>query len=251
MELEHVNTPTGSIPVKYPTTLIIGPSGTGKSYSLRDLCPETTAIVECEIKDLPFSRAIKAKFKHFAATTDFGSTIEAMGRFAMHPEVTTIVVDSLSALLEYQEASSLAKSPGDGRQGWEFFRKDLAKLFKNIKLCPKLMIFTGHDEWLQQVNEQGAQTQLLRRRFKIRGKAWEGMVETQFTIVMFTNIVMKNGQPEYGFMTQNDTITSVKVPPDLGLPAPVMPNSLGTLVAAIGKDCGVDFTKPFSKPSKA
>jgi hypothetical protein len=66
--------------------LIIGPSGAGKTYSLRNMPPDSLALIECEKTTLPFKSDIK-----FFRTKDFTQLQAAVGSAATR--VPAVVVD--------------------------------------------------------------------------------------------------------------------------------------------------------------
>ena len=67
--------------------LVMGPSGTGKTYSLRNMPPDSIALIECEKTMLPFKSDIK-----FFRTKDF-TQLQAAVAGAASAEMPAIVVD--------------------------------------------------------------------------------------------------------------------------------------------------------------
>ena len=88
--------------------LISGKSATGKSLSLRNLKnPEGVWYLNCENnKKLPF----KAKFKQFTIT-DPMQIYEAFAAAENDPAVHTIVIDTLTYLMDMYESVYVLDSP--------------------------------------------------------------------------------------------------------------------------------------------
>ena len=81
--------------------LVVGKSATGKSVSLKDLPnPEGVMYLNCEAgKKLPF----RAKFKQYTIT-DPMQVLEALDHAETQPDIHTVVVDTLTYLMEMYES---------------------------------------------------------------------------------------------------------------------------------------------------
>lgn len=66
--------------------LVLGPSGAGKTYSLRNLPNDSYGLIECEKTMLPFKGG-----KKFARTKDFGELMSIVSKYAEH--YPAVVVD--------------------------------------------------------------------------------------------------------------------------------------------------------------
>lgn len=88
--------------------LLCGKSATGKSASLMGLeNPEGVLYLNCESgKRLPF----KAKFKQYVITDPL-QVVEAFDHAETLPDIHTIVVDSLTYLLDLYESLYVLNSP--------------------------------------------------------------------------------------------------------------------------------------------
>lgn len=155
--------------------LLVSQSGKGKTYSFRHMNPETTGFVNAENKPLPF----KNNFKYHSRPTNVAETKKALKEYADNPEITSIVLDSLSAYLDMVLVE--ARATKKGYEIWGASNEEIGKLFNFIKSIPKEVFITAHYEWIS--DEGGARE----RRVKVKGKEWEGVIEKEFTIVMYVD----------------------------------------------------------------
>ena len=121
--------------------LLCGKSATGKSASLMGLeKPEGVMYLNCEAgKKLPF----KAKFKQFVITDPL-QVIEAFDAAETMPDVHTIVVDSLTYLLDMYESIYVLPST-NGMKAWSDFAQFFKNLMQqNVAKSTKNVIFTAH-----------------------------------------------------------------------------------------------------------
>src|SRR5690606_20828793 len=95
-------------PVNDNLVLIVGKSANGKSASLRNIKdPEGVMYLNCESgKKLPF----KAKFKNFVITDPL-QVNEAFAHAEKRPDIHTIVIDTLTYLLDMYESQYVLNSP--------------------------------------------------------------------------------------------------------------------------------------------
>jgi len=77
----------------YYKVLLVAQSGSGKTFSFRDMNPDTTGFINVENKPLPF----KNRFKYHKRINRYSEVLDALVEFAKNPEITSIVVDSFSA----------------------------------------------------------------------------------------------------------------------------------------------------------
>lgn len=88
--------------------LLVSQSGKGKTYSFRNMNPETTGFINVENKPLPF----KNNFKYHGKPTATGGVFAALKAYAENPEINCIVIDSLSACMDYFLAEAKATKKG-------------------------------------------------------------------------------------------------------------------------------------------
>ncbi len=205
----------------YYKVLILSQTGKGKTFSARNLNPETTGFINIENKPLPF----KTAFKYHGKPKRYGGALKALEDFSHNSEIDTIFVDSFSAYsdLVLEEMREKYK----GYDIWSNYNIEIGRFLKQIKLAEKEVFVTGHYEIL---NIEGAPE----RRAKLKGKEWEGVVEKEFTVVLYADSKFKDSKNEYFFVTQGDGL-SAKVPPDLFDNQVKIPNDCKILLENIYK----------------
>ena len=186
-----------------PKILLVAKSGSGKTYSLRNLNPDTTALINVEYKELPFDD----NFKLHVLCNTWQSAFNAIKQAASSPVVETIVIDSLSAYLDYLMTDARANKKGFDI--FNYYNEQIGIFMSLIKQIQKPIILTAHYEWLQ---DEGGMKE---RRVKVKGKEWEAVLEKEFTIVLYgevqTDIISK--KRTYKFILNSDGTSSAKCPP--------------------------------------
>lgn len=192
----------------YYKMLLLSQSGKGKTYSFRNMNPETTGFINVENKPLPFKNNFKYHFRPIGKNPleDLMSIEATLIEYAKNPEINCIVYDSFSAFTDIVLAQ--ARKTKRGFEIWSFYNEEIAKMLNLMKRIPKEIFITGHYEIL---GVEG----VLEKRAKVKGKELEGLLENNFTIVMYgTSKTQENGKPEYLFnLYEQDT--SSKCPPGI------------------------------------
>lgn len=159
----------------YYKILLVSQSGKGKTYSFRNMDPLTTGFINAENKPLPFKNNFKFHGKPVARAGVFAN-IKA---YSDNPEIKCIVIDSLSAVFDMILAE--ARATKKGYEIWAYYNEQVAAFLNAIKAIEKEVFLTAHYEWIQ--DEGGAKE----RRTKTKGKEWEGLVEKEFTLVLYVD----------------------------------------------------------------
>lgn len=209
----------------YYKVFIVGQSGKGKTYAFRNMNPDTTGFLNIEDKPLPF----KNKFKYHSRPKNTIEVKQSLKEFADNPEINCICIDSFSAYVELLLGECRAAKRGFDI--WSLYNEEIGKFLNFIKKIQKEVFITGHYEILSvEMNPE--------KRIKIKGKEWEGSIEKEFTVVLYSdNKFNDKGIPEYFFNTVGEG-TSAKCPPDL----------LGNIMS-LNNDCNevlnkiLEFTK--------
>ena len=212
----------------YYKVLLVSQSGKGKTYSARNLNRDTTGFINTEDKPLPF----KGGFKHHERPKTMNEAKAALKKFADDPSINAIFFDSLSAYLDMVLLE--ARATKKGFDIWNFYNEEVGKFLNFIKSIQKEVIITAHYEWIQ--DEGGAKE----RRIKSKGKEWEGVIEKEFTIVLYTDRKLDpiTKKVDAWFDLALDSSSS-KCPPDI----------FGEEVFKIPNDCNfvlekiIEFTK--------
>lgn len=174
--------------------LVLGESGTGKSTSLRNCDPATTAIVNPVGKPLPF----KGKFEMLNSVTDARKITKFMKEQAAAGK-KLIAVDDFQYILAVPYMNRIKET------GWDKYNDFGANYFDIIESCKDLpddvvVAFYSHLETL----DNGLVTikligKLLREKITIEGL---------FTVVLRTGV----SEAKYYFYTQNSGKDTVKSP---------------------------------------
>lgn len=182
--------------------LVVSPPGKGKTYSFRNVDPNGFGLINLENKPLPFKKLMTYHTRPLDRVQAYNAIVE----YAKNPEITAIGIDSFSAYADMlmEEARRTKK----GFDIFNFYNEELSKFFTLIKKIRKEVILTSHSEI---VGIEGQQE----RRAKVQGRVWEGVLEKEFTIVMFGDSKFSDaGKPEYFFKLAEEN-TSAKCPPEI------------------------------------
>lgn len=200
--------------------MLVSQSGKGKTYSFRNVNPNTFAMVNIENKPLPF----KNEFKHHARPTTTKEVIDVTIEFAKNPEIEAIGIDSFSAFTDLLLAE--ARANYEGWDVWNYYNKQLAFFFEMVKKIKKEVFITAHYETL---GIEGSPE----KRTKVKGKEWEGVCEKEFTIVLFGDSKFVNEKPEYFYYLAKEG-TAAKCPPDIfGPDIHKVPNDVNLILEKI------------------
>ena len=169
--------------------LLCGKSATGKSTSLMGMDkPEGVMYLNCEAgKKLPF----KAKFKQYTITDPL-QVNEAFDAAERMPDIHTIVVDSLTYLLDMYESSYVLSST-NGIQAWGQFAQYFKVLMQHyVAKSTKNVIFTAHTADTLNEGEMVMETKV-----PVKGSLKNNGIESYFTIVIASKKVPLKALKEY------------------------------------------------------
>lgn len=210
-----------------PLVAIIGDSGTGKSTSLRNMPWAATLLIDTEMKGLPFSQNGIVHYKAAKSTGDVFSTIIAT---RANKAVKYGVIDSWTKFCEYALAES--KALYKGYDIYKNYGELVGRLLSSLRSEEQIWIITGIPEHLKLTGDTGSET--TKRRLFVHGKEWEGKVEKEFLVVLYTTARRDatTGKMTYSFMTNTDGMSSAKSPMGM-FTEELIPNDLGAVLAKI------------------
>jgi len=156
--------------------LLCGKSATGKSASLQMLDkPEGVMYLNCENnKKLPF----KSKFQEFTITdpTDVPDAIDSVQN---NDKVHTIVIDSLTYLMDMFESTKVLTSPNTMKAWGEYAQFMKNMMAQNVANSNKNIIFIAHTSDIFNENEMVNETMV-----KVKGSLMNTGVESYFSTVI-------------------------------------------------------------------
>ncbi|MGL4631558.1 MAG: AAA family ATPase [Leadbetterella sp.] len=183
-------------------SIIAGNSGTGKTYSLRDLGAEAT-VLNVERKALPFKSKgivnvpINSTFKLF----------DALNRLVSNKDFKVVVIDSFSEFCDLLLAE--CKTKAKGYDIWNLYNTEIFHFFQICKALENKYVFVlGHTETL--IDADGERIQ----RMKVKGKENEGMIEKNATCVFYSKTIRKQDTQgvDYKLITNTDGYLPAKTP---------------------------------------
>lgn len=183
-------------------TLIVGASGQGKTYTFRNLDPNTTGFINVEDKPLSF----KNNFKYHKRCESYLDVYTALVEYAKNDDIKCIVVDSFSEYLDLlvKEARKTKK----GFDVWSMVAEEISKFHYYIKRIQKEIFVTAHYEIL---NIEGAPE----KRVKVKGKEHEGLIEKNYSVVLYAEREFDDeNRPKY-YLHLSGQGTSAKCPPEI------------------------------------
>ena len=126
----------------YYKILLVSASGSGKTMSAQNLDKDTTGFLNVENKPLPF----KGNFKHSLVPKNISDINNILIEWAKTPEITSIYIDSLSAIFDMILLDS--RNRFKGFDVWNNYAETIQKLIDLIKRIPKEIFMSAHYEVL-------------------------------------------------------------------------------------------------------
>ena len=180
---------------------IVGPSGTGKSTSIRSLNPKETFIINVARKELPFRGAEKlynVESKNYMEVDDIPQITALLGTInEKAPHIKNIIMDDAIYAMSFL---MMRKANEIGFNKFVTLAKDVTNMLTTArKLRNNLKIFyVTHSETIE---DDG---RIVGQKIKTIGKALDNQIvlEGLFTIALYTHVEEnKDGIPIYSFVT--------------------------------------------------
>jgi len=204
--------------MSYPV-LLIGKSGSGKSTAMRNLDPETTAIINCGGKPLPFRGPLK---KRVINAANYAEAYASLQRAGSNPNIKTIVIDDFQYLTGNEFIDRIHET-GFGK--FDDFANHTVQLIRlaNTFADSKVIYYFAHEE----NDANGNVTPLTFSKFVREKFAIEGI----FSICLRTKVI-DAALGDFRFTTVNGGNDPVKAPMGM-FGTPDIPNDLTIVNDAI------------------
>lgn len=220
-----------------PNILIVGPSGSGKSTAYENLLlkhPDETAVIETELKGLPF----KVKPKKITYVESWDQFEPAVQKYKADKEVKYIVIDSISKHLE--RCLQFCRISQKNYDIWTLYGKIGTTMFGLMHSKDKIIICTSLDELVEgeTVGPDGIAMKTYKRMAAtMMGNELRGKVDKEFTIVVHTDMRLKkaNGAIDHRFLIKPDGITTAKTPRAMFGEQMFIPNDVKLIIDEMNK----------------
>ena len=211
---------------------IVGPTGTGKSTSIKHLNPKETYIINVAKKELPFKGAEKlynAENKNYKEVDDANEItrlLKTISEKASH--IKNIIIEDSNYIMGF---TIISKATEIGYTKFSLMAKDMVELFREArKLRDDLKVFYfTHPETIEDGGE------IIGYKIKTAGKMIDNQIvlEGLLTVCLYTYVEeAKDGAMTYSFLTNRFKKYPSKSPD--GMFAEIkIPNNLQTVVNAI------------------
>jgi energy-coupling factor transporter ATP-binding protein EcfA2 len=206
---------------------IVGPTGTGKSTSIKHLNPEETYIINVAKKELPFKgseklyNAEKKNYKEVDDANEISRLLKTISEKA--PHIKNIIIEDSNYIMGF---NIVAKATEVGFTKFSVMARDMVDLFRTARqLRDDITVFyLTHPETIEDGGE------IIGYKIKTAGKLIDNQVllEGLLTVCLYTNVEeTKDGGATYTFVTNrykkmpakspDGMFAETKIPNDLQL----------------------------------
>ncbi len=212
----------------YPLIAIVGQSGTGKSYSIKNLPIDRTRILNIERKPFPFKHGFNYGPNDIQCP-DVSTFDQALDKALKDSSVDYIVIESMTKYFEM--LLTFSKGMNKGYEIYTFYNDRIGMFLERIKSNQNKLVFCiAIDEVVKVLQPSGAEQAF--KRIKVEGKKWEGVIEKEYAIVLYTEVKAEKGKPnDYRMLINTDGVCSAKSPPEMFGPSTIysIPNDLQSI----------------------
>ena len=211
---------------------IVGPTGTGKSTSIKHLDPKETYIINVAKKELPFKGSEKlynTENKNYKEVDDANEITRLLKTISEKaPHIKNIVIEDSNYIMGF---NIVAKATEVGFTKFSLMAKDMVDLFREArKLRDDLKVFYfTHPETIEDGGE------IIGYKIKTAGKMIDNQVllEGLLTVCLYTYVEEnKDGTANYSFVTNRYRKYPAKSPDGM-FDEVKIPNNLQTVVDTI------------------
>ncbi len=206
---------------------ILGESGTGKTYSMRNLTPKETLYINCDKKNMPFKgwkNKFSAENKNYVVTSEINMIYTLLKKVHTdQKQIKVVIIDTLNSIMSDKEMSERKKK---GYDKWMDLAGDIYDLYRMISTLRDdlTVICLAHTE------DYAGKDGLARQRLKTNGaKLTKLNVEGLSTYTLYTTVVRGEEGAEYKFLVQNDGTNTARSPEGV-FASVTIPNDLDVVV---------------------
>lgn len=207
---------------------ILGPTGSGKSTSIRTMNPKDTFVISVAAKELPFKMGDKdynKENKNFSILDSTKTILAEISGISEHaPHVKNIIIDDGNYIMGFDLVN---KATETGYTKFSLLAQGMVNLIQQAKkLRPDLLIF--YFSHIEEIEDGGDITSY---KMKTAGKLIDSQItmEGLFNIVLYTFVETKGEKSDYYFLTNRflkypaktpaEMFSTIKIPNDLALVA--------------------------------
>ena len=208
---------------------IVGPTGTGKSTSIKHLDPKETYIINVAKKELPFKGAEKLynrENRNYDEIDDANLISQRLRKLSNDaPHIKNVIIEDSNYIMGF---NMMAKATETGFTKFTLMARDMVDLFRTARALRddlKVFYFT-HPETIEDGGE------IIGYKIKTAGKMIDNQIvlEGLLTVCLYTHVEeSKDGTSNYSFLTNrfrkypakspDGMFTEIKVPNNLKLVA--------------------------------
>ena len=161
-------------------------------------------VISTENKQLPFPNAKNVEQKFVKDFQEFAKILEEE---VGNPDRKCIVIDSFTRILDLITSYLEDVKKISGYGFWKYYAKFIRKMLMKSMQTNKWLIWIAIDD--TQFNSDGEEVITV----KVQGKELKGLIESFFTIVLFTHVDGKQPvEKRYQFCTNSDGKHTAKTP---------------------------------------
>jgi len=201
-----------------PSIFIYGPSGQGKTTSIRNLNPKETAIINCDRKDLPLKGWKKSYMTHYnnegkpdlsksnyVETDKPKSVLKTLQTWNNRPDIKYIVIDTITHMMG---AEFMRHALERGYDKFTNLGVDTNDVLSAIRSSTKNIAVFAHSDEVR--NSDGISITKVRSFGKLVDEKIE--IPSLFTTVLFPIVYRKDEEVKYLFQTQSNGTNYAKSP---------------------------------------
>jgi AAA domain len=220
---------------------IVGPSGFGKTRSIKTMNPKDTFIINCDKKPLSFPghEAYSLENKNYYETSDTRQIETLINKIANNQlQIKNIIIDTVNFIMNDKEMSDefAARSKGgEALKKWSELASEIYNMNNTIRCLKRqdLLVFEMFHEGMRTLNLPDGTVNDTRCILTNGRKLEKIVLEAGMTVVLFCQIRREEGKNIYGFETQANYSTA-KSPEDC-FSNFTIPNDLKMVETAVRK----------------